>query len=136
MELDIEQTSLPDSEDIYLDIVVRVKNEGTRNTFLQYDSDDHLTVTHVDIGEAGEIVRGEAIKRILKRGEKSVGTNTILAGSEIALPFFVKVPKTGLYHVRFYVRPNEHQLSVITKAGGAAKISAIVMSTNQYFIVR
>ena len=136
MVLEVEQVTLPQRDDHFLNIVVRVRNAGTRNTYLSYDSDDHLTVTPVEVLEDGSRRVGEPIKRILQRRTSKVNTNTILAGGEVELPFFVKVESIGLYHIRFYVKPNPHQRKIIRRAGGVGESASIVISANMYFIVR
>lgn len=136
MVLEVEQVTLPERDDHFLNIVVRVRNAGTRNTYLSYDSDDHLTVTPVEVLEDGSRRLREPIKKILQRRSSKVNTNTILAGGEVELPFFVKVESIGLYHIRFYVKPNPHQRKIILKAGGVGESASIVISANMYFIVK
>ena len=136
MVLEVEQVTLPQRDDHFLNIVVRVRNAGTRNTYLSYDSDDHLTVTPVEVLEDGSRRLREPTKRILQRRSSKVNTNTILAGGEVELPFFVKVESIGLYHIRFYVKPNPHQRKIILKAGGVGESASIVISANMYFIVK
>src|SRR4029077_2920130 len=107
MELDIQQASVPGREEIFLSIVVRVRNQGSRNSYLQYGRDDHLTVTAREISNDGTHSPGQRIERFLKRDGQRVDTSSVLSGSYVDLPFFVAVPAPGLYVVRFYIQPNK-----------------------------
>jgi hypothetical protein len=135
VELEVEQVSIPAREGFFLSIIVRVRNQGSRNTYLQYDSDDHLTVTGVNILDDGTRQLRVPIKRILMRRDKPIRTSSVLSGSYVDLPFFVAVPSSGLYVVRFYVNPNPEQRQHILRAGGVNPEDSIVISANKYVVV-
>jgi len=136
MDLDIRQTSLPGRPELCLSIVVQVRNQGSRNSYLQFGGHNHLTVTAMGIAADGTLHSGESVARFLKRPDGTpVDTSTVLAGSHVNLPFFVTVPAPGLYIVRFRVDPNPEQRKIISRAGGVDKTTSIVLSANQYFVV-
>ena len=136
IDLEIQQATLPEREGLFLSIVVRVRNQGTRNSYLQFDHDDHLTVTPVNFLTDGTRRLGDPIKRVLKRADKPIKATPVLSGGFVDLPFFVPVPAAGLYVVRFYVEPNVEQRRNILKAGGAGETDSIVISANRYVVVK
>lgn len=135
MDLTAQPARLPGDPRLFLNVVVTIENTGDRNTHLSYDSEDHLTVTGISFDEAGAQVRGPTIKRRLMRGDQPVSTNTLLAGQSNDLPFMVPIPGPGLFHVRYYVRPNEWQMGVLRQAGGLTGTNSVVLSTNKLIIV-
>ena len=134
-ELEIEQVSVPDREGLFLSIVVRARNQGSRNTYLEYDSNDHLTVTPVSILADGTRRLGVPIKRVIMRGDHAIKRDVVLSGSYTDMPFFVSVPAPGLYVVRYYVEPNEEQRRNILRSGGIGEKDSIVISANKYVLV-
>jgi hypothetical protein len=135
IDLEIKQATLPEREGLFLSILVKVKNQGTRNSYLQFNKDDHLTVTPVSFLEDGTRKLGDPIKRVVARAAGAVKAVPVLSGAFVELPFFVPIPARGLYAVRFYVEPNEEQRRTIVKAGGAGERDSIVISTNKYVVV-
>ena len=137
LNLRVEQRWLPDDPSFYLHIIVEATNDGNVVDYMHYSGDDHLSVTRYHIDAKGERVSTEKIVRVLEstKGRK-VNFNTLLPGSTVELPFWVRVTDPGLFHIRFYFLPNEQQLNAMKKAGHTLSGSSVVVSANKYYVVK
>ena len=136
LTLKVEQKCLPNDSNLYLYVIAQARNDGNSVDYIYYSQDDHLSLTRIELDEEGNRLPAERITRVLERSKgRKVNFNTILPGNVVELPFWVKVPKAGLYHVRFYFKPNNHQLKLLKAAGHLKSGDSVVISANQYFVV-
>ena len=136
LSLRVEQRLLPDDPRFYIHAVVEAKNEGNLVDYLHFTEHDHFSITHFHITDEGERFPVDQITRVLERSRnRRVDFVTLLPGSTVELPFWLLVPEPGLYHVRFYFRPNAQQISAFKAAGHLRENDSIVISVNKYFVV-
>jgi len=137
LSLDVSQQSLPDDSRLYLHAVVVAKNDGNIVDYIHYTENDHFSVTEYQITEDRERVPVDRITRVLKRSqERPVDFNTLLPNSTVEIPFWICVPRTGLYHVRFYFHPNKQQKNALSQAGHFSTDDSVVISVNKYIVVK
>jgi hypothetical protein len=139
IEIDIDATQISSADDQdrqFMLVSVVIKNTGTRNNYLEFDSRGPLAVTPVSFDADDYPVFGETERMQVVGGEvtERIAGIMVRAGSRSSrMPFLIPVKAPGIYYLAFSLDVKGVEADVVAKT---AEVGRLTWSASTYFVVK